>query len=153
CAPISTRTAERARGARVCSPRRAADPGAGTPGEEDRAAAGETSPVMVAFVSPSSSPVLPVRRAALSWLLPALPPVAVAPAAAGSPAPNGLMCELLARPELAEITDPRPDLSWIVNSRLRDDLQTGYRIRLARARGDLRHLDRCVWDSGRVPSD
>ena len=31
-------------------------------------------------------------------------------------APTGLMCELMAQPELAPITDPRPEFTWVVDS-------------------------------------
>jgi alpha-L-rhamnosidase len=60
--------------------------------------------------------------------------------------PSGLMCELLAAPEIAVIADAAPEFSWIVNSAEAGDYQTAYRIRVTAG-------DKPVWDSGRVESD
>ncbi len=69
------------------------------------------------------------------------------------PAPVGLMCELLARPERAEIADRRPEFSWVVTSDAPDDLQTAYQIRAATTPEALERGDALLWDSGRVESD
>ncbi len=71
----------------------------------------------------------------------------------GPPPPTGLMCELLAVPERAEITDPRPKLSWIVNSDANDDGQSAYQVRVAATAAALERAGDCVWDSGKVASD
>jgi len=66
--------------------------------------------------------------------------------------PSGLMCELMARPELAQIGDPTPEFSWIVGSDARDDRQTGYQILVASDRDTLDRNQGDFWDSGKVPS-
>jgi hypothetical protein len=62
-------------------------------------------------------------------------------------APSGLMCELMARPELASIGDATPEFSWVVGSAGRQMacqiLVASDREGLDKDRGDL-------WDSGRV---
>lgn len=91
---------------------------------------------------------------AKTWLLALLPGVlACGPAGAAGPAPTGLTCELLAMPERVEITDPRPELGWIVHSRRRDDLQRAYQVRLAESAARLSRSEGCLWDSGKIPSD
>lgn len=84
--------------------------------------------------------------------LPFLPALASS-AAPPLPAPTGLMCELLAHPELVEIADSRPELGWIVNSGEKDDRQTAYEIRLAAGPAGLGAKETCLWDSGKVASD
>lgn len=71
----------------------------------------------------------------------------------GGPPPTGLMCELLARPELTSITDPQPDFTWIVNSNAKDDLQTAYQVRVAVSPDALVRGADCTWDSGKTGSD
>jgi len=73
-----------------------------------------------------------------------------APAAPG--APTGLMCELLARPELALITDARPEFTWIVNDSRPGAVQSAYRIIVASSSGGARALRGDVWDSKVVRS-
>lgn len=67
-------------------------------------------------------------------------------------APDGLMVELLAKPEIAVVLDSRPEFSWIVRSGKKDDVQTAYRIMVA---GSMEKLDKDiadVWDSGKIES-
>lgn len=73
-----------------------------------------------------------------------------APAAPG--APTGLMCELLARPELTLITDAKPEFSWIVNDTRQGAVQSAYRIIVASSAGDAQALRGDVWDSRVVRS-
>ncbi|MEO7719596.1 MAG: alpha-L-rhamnosidase C-terminal domain-containing protein [Capsulimonas sp.] len=73
--------------------------------------------------------------------------------AAPLPAPTGLMCDLLARPALAPIVNARPRFSWIVNSDVRNDVQSAYEIRVAPEAAVLGESKRCLWDSGKVASD
>jgi alpha-L-rhamnosidase len=65
---------------------------------------------------------------------------------AGGEAPTGLMCELLAAPEISRIADARPEFGWIVRSVKPGDLQSAYRIVVRSAGGEE------VWDSGKVES-
>jgi len=70
----------------------------------------------------------------------------------GPAGPSGLMCELLTRPELTAIRDPRPEFGWVVNSPLINDSQSGYQILVACER---RILDKNIgdyWDSGKIVS-
>jgi len=81
--------------------------------------------------------------------------VGLASVAAGAPAPmstpTGLMCELLAHPELTEITDSRPEFSWIVGATRPGEAQTAYQIQVSSAiQGQPTRL---LWDSGRAHSD
>ncbi|MHC4248183.1 MAG: glycoside hydrolase family 78 protein, partial [Planctomycetota bacterium] len=76
--------------------------------------------------------------------------------ASGAPvapdAPTGLMCELLARPELTVITDATPEFGWIVNDARRGAVQSAYRIVVASTAEGARALRGDVWDSGTVRS-
>ena len=64
-------------------------------------------------------------------------------------APWGLMCELIAQPELSPIGDSKPEFSWIVGSMGR---QTAYQILVASDRTNLDKNQGDLWDSGRVVS-
>lgn len=66
--------------------------------------------------------------------------------------PHGLMCELLSRPDLSVITNPRPGFSWIVPSTASQDFQTAYQIMVAGTLPDMLQQRNMVWDSGKVPS-
>jgi len=69
-------------------------------------------------------------------------------------APTGLMCELLAHPELSEITDPKPEFGWIVSSKNLNHLQHAYQIHVSLDRDAVPHdPSRGDWDSGQVVSD
>jgi len=65
-------------------------------------------------------------------------------------APSGLMCELMANPELAEIVDPSPEFTWIVNSPAPGDVQTACRILVASEPETLDRDEGDLWDSGRM---
>ncbi len=67
-------------------------------------------------------------------------------------APSGLMCELMGHPELAKITDPRPEFGWVVRSRVRSDTQTAYQILVASSRERLDRDEGDLWDSGKTAS-
>jgi hypothetical protein len=64
-------------------------------------------------------------------------------------APWGLMCELMARPELSPIGDSTPEFSWIAGSIGR---QIAYRILVASDRTNLDKNQGDLWDSGKVAS-
>ncbi|MGE5295780.1 MAG: alpha-L-rhamnosidase, partial [Solirubrobacterales bacterium] len=69
--------------------------------------------------------------------------------AQGPAAPVGLMCELMARPELARIGDSTPEFTWVVESAGR---QTAYQILVASNRAGLDKDQGDLWDSGKVVS-
>ncbi len=66
------------------------------------------------------------------------------------PAPTGLMCELLANPEVTTIGDSDPEFSWIMNSNLTGDYQTAYQVMVASSTAllDLDNPD--LWNSDKV---
>ena len=65
-------------------------------------------------------------------------------------APTGLMCEMMARPESAQIADPRPELAWVVTSSDQDDMQTAYQILVASSMARITRHQGDLWDSGKV---
>lgn len=67
-------------------------------------------------------------------------------------APNGLMTELLANPELTSISDLKPEFSWIVNDIHQDEIQTAYQILVASNLDNSNANNGDMWDSGRVVS-
>lgn len=80
----------------------------------------------------------------------------VAPAVARAislQAPSGLMCQLLAQPQLTVITAQHPRFTWIVNASRRGARQTAYQIIVASQENLLRHTKGDLWDSGKVLSD
>jgi hypothetical protein len=62
------------------------------------------------------------------------------------------MCELMAEPALAEITDPRPEFIWVVPALADGDRQTAYRVLVASDPTRLEADEGDWWDSGRVAS-
>jgi hypothetical protein len=62
--------------------------------------------------------------------------------------PTGLLCNLLTRPELTQITTPQPQFGWIVNS----ETQTAYRIMVANSMANLEQNKANLWDSGKQMS-
>ncbi len=71
---------------------------------------------------------------------------------AQSPAPTGLLCQLLSHPELSVITERKPQFGWIVNSDKQGDMQKSYHIMVASSR-ELLNADRPdMWNSGKVKS-
>ncbi len=71
----------------------------------------------------------------------------------GPRAPYGLLVELLRAPDLAVITDPEPEFSWIVNDARHGATQSAYRILVAASETASQAGQGDVWDSGRVDSD
>ena len=69
--------------------------------------------------------------------------------AQGPAAPTGLMCELIAHPELSPIGDSTPEFSWIVGLAGR---QTAYQILVASDRKSLDKDQGGLWDSGKIMS-
>jgi len=65
-----------------------------------------------------------------------------------SAGPSGLMCELMAHPESAEVSDLTPEFSWIVPS----GRQTAWQILVASERTMLDRDQGDLWDSGRTSS-
>jgi alpha-L-rhamnosidase len=68
-------------------------------------------------------------------------------------APTGLTCELLTRPELTRITNPKPALGWIVprgNAAADRAGQSAYRILVSSSEDRLSHDAGDDWDSGQV---
>ena len=80
---------------------------------------------------------------------------ALAPTSAASAgeAPTGLLVELLAQPQLTVITDPTPELGWIVGSSPGARYQTAYQIQVATNAAALSEGGELHWDSGKVESD
>jgi alpha-L-rhamnosidase len=69
------------------------------------------------------------------------------------PAPDGLMCDLLAHPKGIDTGTMTPRLSWIVHAIGRNEGQTAYRIQLSYNVGAADRWARPSWDSGKVNSD
>ncbi len=61
---------------------------------------------------------------------------------------TGLLCNLLTRPELTQITTPQPQFGWIVNS----EIQTAYQILVASSLEKLEQNIGDFWDSGKQSS-
>ncbi len=72
--------------------------------------------------------------------------------AQGVPAPSGLMCDLLSRPDLTQITNFVPGFSWIVNSAVKNDVQTAFRIVVAATPSKLAAQEDLIWDTGKMLS-
>jgi len=66
--------------------------------------------------------------------------------------PDGLVCELLRRPQKTVITDSRPEFGWTVNSPVNGDYQSAYQILVASSIKKLKNNTGDMWDSGRVSS-
>ena len=56
-------------------------------------------------------------------------------------------------PHLARVTDPWPELGWIVSSQPGDTLQAAYQVQVASSQVGLDGEDGRLWDSGKVESD
>jgi len=74
------------------------------------------------------------------------------PAGQMPPAASGLMCELMAEPALAEITDPQPEFAWIAPASDDGQMQTAYQILVASDTAMLAEDRADLWDSGRIAS-
>ena len=70
-----------------------------------------------------------------------------------TPAPSGLLCQLLRDPNDAVITDSLPEFSWIVNSQQNDVRQTAYRLLVASSQENIDKNQGNIWDSGKISSD
>lgn len=68
-------------------------------------------------------------------------------------APTGMMCELLAHPEITVIRDAEPEFTWVMNSSLRGDVQSAYQILVASSQDKLAKDVGDLWDSGKVASN
>ncbi len=89
-----------------------------------------------------------------AWALPLL--LAYSPQIAtcqtGS-APRGLICELMAWPELAQIADPSPEFGWSQSTEAESgSAQTAYQILVASDRDQLAQDAADMWDSGKIES-
>ncbi len=87
-----------------------------------------------------------VRRVSLIlWFIFLFAGVALA-----GPAPSGLLCELLAQPEITTIGDATPEFGWIVNSNVNDNTQSAYQIMVATSSALLEQNNPDKWDSGKT---
>lgn len=67
-------------------------------------------------------------------------------------APAGLMCEMMAEPSEARITDAYPEFGWIVPLADQGTVQRTYRIIVASSLPSIQANQGDMWDSGRVKS-
>ncbi len=86
-------------------------------------------------------------HAGLLWL------ALVMPIGAESPAPAGLTCQLLSRPDRAVITSRSPQFGWSLTSPARGARQSAYRIIVASTRDGIARTAGDLWDSQKVKSD
>ncbi|MBN1506110.1 MAG: hypothetical protein JW955_04650 [Sedimentisphaerales bacterium] len=66
--------------------------------------------------------------------------------------PAGLTCELMLQPQLAEISDPRPEFGWVVRSSRDGDVQTACQILVSSNEESLARDEGDLWDSGKTLS-
>jgi len=69
-----------------------------------------------------------------------------------SPAPSGLLVQLMSHPELSVISEPKPNFGWIVNSNIPGDYQNAYQILVASSRELLTGDASDMWNSGKIAS-
>lgn len=69
-----------------------------------------------------------------------------------SPAPSGLLCQLLSHPELTVITSSAPSFGWVVNSDKPGDFQKAYQIMVASSPDFLINKTSEMWNSGKINS-
>jgi len=93
-------------------------------------------------------------RLRITYLIILVLPVSMSLAAEtrGPDAPTGLMCELMARPDLTAVLDAQPEFGWVVNSQLPDDTQSAYQILVSSARKLLDKNIGDLWDTGKTTS-
>ncbi|MBE34815.1 MAG: alpha-L-rhamnosidase [Opitutaceae bacterium] len=65
-------------------------------------------------------------------------------------APTGLLCDLLARPELTTIANLAPTFGWILNSENKADRQTAYQVLVASTGESLRNHVGDAWDTDKL---
>ncbi len=70
----------------------------------------------------------------------------------GALTPDGLMCELLAKPGLVAVTDATPEFSWGFKDALPGDRQTAYQLQAATTTARFKTDAPDLWDSGKVDS-
>ena len=68
-------------------------------------------------------------------------------------APSGLMCELLANPQVTTIGDQTPEFAWMMNSDVTGDYQTAYQVMLASSQSLLDQNNPDMWDTGKTNGD
>ena len=68
------------------------------------------------------------------------------------PPPSSLMIELMEFPAKAVITDFSPEFSWVINSNIKNEVQTAYQILVANSSEKLKKNIGDMWDSGKVYS-
>lgn len=66
--------------------------------------------------------------------------------------PDGLMCELLAKPGLVPVTDETPEFSWGFKDGRPGDFQTAYQIQVSTTTEGFKLGKPDLWDSGKVNS-
>jgi len=90
----------------------------------------------------------------IAYLIILVLPVSISLAAErrGPDAPSGLMCELMARPELTAVLDAQPEFGWVVNSQLPDDAQSAYQILVSSEHKLLDKNTGDLWDTGKTAS-
>ena len=72
---------------------------------------------------------------------------------ASAQTPTGLRCEFLLHPERTVIVDFEPEFCWIMNSAVKNDLQSAYRIIVSSTTQNMdKHIGDC-WDTGKVSSE
>ncbi len=65
-------------------------------------------------------------------------------------APNGLLCDLLAHPELTTIATPSPTFGWTLHSSTPNDAQTACQVLVASTLTLLEKSTGDLWDTGRL---
>lgn len=65
-------------------------------------------------------------------------------------APTGLLCDLLARPELTVIANATPSFGWVLSSARPNDRQTACQVLIASKENYLRNDVGDVWDTGKL---
>ena len=66
--------------------------------------------------------------------------------------PDGLMCELLAKPGLVAVTDAAEEFSWGFKDAQPGDVQSAYQVQAASSTSFVKTGAPDLWDSGRVAS-
>ena len=65
-------------------------------------------------------------------------------------APCGLLCDLLARPELTTIATPGPTLGWMLRSTAPDDAQTACHVLVASSAQLIEAQQGDFWNTGKI---
>ena len=67
--------------------------------------------------------------------------------------PSKLMVELMEFPEKTNISDFNPEFGWVMNSNIKNDVQTAYQIIVAISAENLKQNIGDMWDSGKINSN